>query len=181
MIYVLYGQPGSGKTSLGKLLASHLDTPFIIDGDEFREMFANKNYGREGREENIKNANAVATYLNKKGKDGDWKAVYINDGENSWKSHPINKETHVVMCLVNPYEHLRGELTQNNFWGSAHDDGWIRNQVVEILLESNRELRKEYHVEDFEIGSPDYIMNTDQEVNDSWVQLKGLLKYEPEN
>ena len=43
MIYVLYGQPGSGKTVLGKLLANHLDTPFIIDGDEFREMFANIN------------------------------------------------------------------------------------------------------------------------------------------
>ena len=73
MIYLLYGQPGSGKTSLGKLLASHLDTPFIIDGDEFREMFTNKNYGREGREENIRNANAVATYLDKRGKDGNWK------------------------------------------------------------------------------------------------------------
>ena len=79
MIYVLYGQPGSGKTSLGKLLANHLDTPFIIDGDEFREMFTNKNYGKEGREENIRNANAVATYLNKKAIEGNWKAVYIGD------------------------------------------------------------------------------------------------------
>ena len=69
MIYVLYGQPASGKTSLGKLLAEHLQTPFVIDGDEFREMFTNKNYGRKGREENIKNANAVATYLNKKVKE----------------------------------------------------------------------------------------------------------------
>ena len=49
MIYVLYGQPGSGKTTLGKLLAKRDDTPFIIDGDEFRSMFTNKNYGREGR------------------------------------------------------------------------------------------------------------------------------------
>ena len=84
MIYVLYGQPDSGKTTLGVVLAKHLETPFIIDGDEFREMFANNNYGREGREENIRNANAVATYLNK-------------------------KNAHVVMCLVNPYEHLRKE------------------------------------------------------------------------
>ena len=61
MIYTLYGQPASGKTTLGKLLAGHLNTPFVIDGDEFREMFTNKNYGREGREENIRNANAVAT------------------------------------------------------------------------------------------------------------------------
>ena len=53
MIYVLYGQPASGKTTLGKLLAQELNTPFVIDGDEFREMFTNKNYGREGREAGV--------------------------------------------------------------------------------------------------------------------------------
>ena len=34
MIYVLYGQPASGKTTLGQILAEHLQTPFVIDGDE---------------------------------------------------------------------------------------------------------------------------------------------------
>jgi len=138
MIYVLYGQPASGKTTLGKLLAGHLDTPFIIDGDEFREMFTNKNYGREGREENIRNANAVATYLNK-------------------KSHPRG---HVVVSLVNPYKHLREELRENN-----------KGQVVEVLLESNRELRKEYHVEDFETGNPDYVLETSGETETTWSKL----------
>tara|TARA_Y100000310_G_scaffold315101_1_gene365279 strand:+ start:225 stop:761 length:537 start_codon:yes stop_codon:yes gene_type:complete len=177
MIYLLYGQPASGKTTLGKLLAEHLDTPFIIDGDEFREMFTNTNYGREGREENIRNANAVATYLNKKGKEGDWKAVYINNEDNSWKSHPISKETHVVMSLVNPYEHLRNELRQNNIWKfPPQDDGWVRGEVVEILLQSDRELRKEYHVKDFEEGSPIYTINTDRDVEDSWQELKRELK-----
>ena len=109
MIYVLYGQPASGKTTLGELLASHLDTPFIIDGDEFRELFHNKNYGREGREENITAANAVATYLNK------------------------TQEGDVILSLVNPYKHLRDDLKKNN-----------SGQVLEILLSSNRELRKEY-------------------------------------
>jgi len=142
MIYVLYGQPASGKTSLGIALANCLGTDFIIDGDEFRWMFKNNNYGREGREENIKKANTVATYLNKKGH-------------------------YVIMSLVNPYRHLRGELRENN-----------KDRVVEVLLKSNRELRKEYHVEDFEIGNPEYIMNTDQEIEDSWGQLKGLLKIE---
>ena len=176
MIYVLYGQPASGKTTLGKLLAEHLDTPFIIDGDEFREMFTNKNYGREGREENIKNANAVATYLNKKGKDGNWKAIYINQPD-GWKSHPVNKETHVVMCLVNPYEHLRDELRQNNIRKfSGHDDGWVRGEVVEVFLRSNRELRKEYHGKDFEEGSPSYAMNTDGDVEDNWEELKEVLQ-----
>jgi tRNA uridine 5-carbamoylmethylation protein Kti12 len=164
MIYILYGQPGSGKTTLGKMLAEHLDTPFIIDGDEFREMFTNKNYGKAGREENIKNANAVATYLNKKGKGGEWKAIYV-DVINGWKSHPINQETHVVLSLVNPYDHLRGELKNNN-----------KNQVTEVLLKSNRGLRKEYHVENFEVGNPHYIIDTDKDIGDTWVQLKDLLR-----
>ena len=164
MIYLLYGQPASGKTTLGKLLANRLDTPFVIDGDEFREMFTNKNYGKEGREENIRNANAVATYLNKKGKEGSWKAVYINNDANSWKSHPISDETHVVMCLVNPYEHLRKELKDNN-----------KDQIIEVLLKSEREMRKEYHVKDFEIGDPDCILNTNQNTDESFDQLKALL------
>jgi len=164
MIYLLYGQPGSGKTSIGKLLAEHLDTPFVIDGDEFREMFTNKNYGKAGREENIRNANAVATYLNKKGKDGNWTAVYCRDTPNSIKGHPVNKETHVVMCLVNPYEGLRKELKNNN-----------QDEVSEVYLFSSRELRKEYHVKDFEKGDADYALNTDQETEESWEQLQSLL------
>jgi len=143
MIYVLYGQPGSGKTSLGELISEHLDTPFIIDGDEFRKMFTNTNYGREGREENIKNANAVATYLNK-------------------KSRPNG---HVIMSLVNPYEHLRRRLKENN-----------TDQVMEILLNSTRGLRKEYHVEDFERGTPDFSIDTDPQLDYTWNVLKQLLK-----
>ena len=173
MIYLLYGQPASGKTTLGKLLANHLDTPFVIDGDEFREMFTNKNYGREGREENIRNANAVATYLNKKGKEGTWMSIYCRETENSIKGHPVNKETHVVMCLVNPYKHLRDELSQNNIWDN---DGWVRNEVIDILLESDRELRKEYHVKGFERGSPTYVINTDRDVQDSWKELRKILE-----
>ena len=143
MIYVLYGQPESGKTTLGKLLADHLGTPFIIDGDEFREMFSNKNYSKGGREHNIRGANAVATYLNKK----------------------TSSDGHVIMSLVNPYSRLRDELRGNNL-----------GQVMEILLKSNRDTKKDYHVEGFEVGNPEYIMSTDQEVEDSWEQLKGLIE-----
>jgi cytidylate kinase len=166
MIYVLYGQPASGKTTLGKLLAEHLNTPFIIDGDEFREMFTNKNYGREGREENIRNANAVATYLNKKAAQNEWFAIYCkSDGGNSIQGRPVKEGTDVVMCLVNPYEHLRKDLKNNN-----HD------KVIEVFLNSTRDLRKDYHVDDFEIGNPEYTINTDGGVQETWSQLKGLLQ-----
>ena len=167
MIYILYGQPASGKTTLGGLLAKHLDTPFIIDGDEFREMFTNTNYDQEGREENIKNANAVATYLNKKGGSDDWMCIYVRDKANPDSAHGITVNSHadVILCLVNPYEHLRTELRASN-----------KDQVTEVLLKSSRELRKEHHVENFEIGNPEYVMDTDQEVEDSWKKLKGLLK-----
>lgn len=166
MIYVLYGQPASGKTTLGQMLAEYLQTPFVIDGDEFREMFTNKNYGRIGREENIKNANAVATYLNKKGERDEWTAIYCKgQGGNSIKGRLVRKSTDVVMCLVNPYKHLREELANNN-----------QDKVIEIFLQSSRDLRKEYHVEDFEEGEPDYFLLTDSEVEETWENLKKLLK-----
>jgi len=139
MIYLLYGQPASGKTTLGKLLAKHLETQFVIDGDEFRGMFTNNNYGESGRNENIKNANAVATYLNKKDKN-------------------------VIMCLVNPYQDLREELKNNN-----------QDEVIEIFLQSTRDLRKEYHVKQFELGDPDHIILTDEPVKDTWKKLKIIL------
>jgi len=164
MIYLLYGQPASGKTSLGVLLAEHLNTPFIIDGDEFREMFKNEDYGFGGRKKNIRAANAVATYLNKKGKDGNWKAIYV-DVDNGWKGRPVNKETHIVICLVNPYKQFRDELKEDN-----------EGEVFEVLLKSDRELRKEYHVEDFEEGNPEYTINTDGETEKTWESLKELLE-----
>ena len=165
MIYVLYGQPASGKTTIGKKMAEFLQTPFVIDGDEFRDMFSNKNYGKDGREQNIRNANAVATYLNKKGARGEWAAIYCRDkGGNTIKGLSLEQDTDVIMCLVNPYEKLREELKENN-----------GDEVVGIYLQSDRELRREYHVEDFEIGSPEIMINTDKDIESTWQFLKNIL------
>ena len=153
MIYVLYGQPASGKTTLANCLRDHLikgmvrsaiyspKLPVIIDGDEFREVFDNKDYSRKGRENNIRSANTIATYISK---------VESKD---------------VIIALVNPYEYLRKELKNNN-----------QDKVVEVLLQSSRDLRREYHVEDFEKGEPDYFLLTNSEVKETWNNLKNLLE-----
>ena len=146
MIYVLYGQPGSGKTTLSQMLCTHIqhqptgNEAVIIDGDKFRKIFKQTDYSKKGRENNIRAANTVATYINN-----------VNNVD-------------VILALVNPYERLRAELRANN------------SQVVEILLESDRDLRREYHVEDFEIGEPDHIVNTDSLPDDTWSLLRDLLE-----
>jgi adenylylsulfate kinase-like enzyme len=140
MIYVLYGQPGSGKTSLGRLLVATLMTPFHIDGDEFRSFFTNRDYGFGGRKKNIRAANAVATYLSK------------------------TRTEAVVMTLVNPYNQFRRELEEDN-----------EGHFVDILLTTKRELRKEYHVEDFECGDPRLVLNTDSDINTTWELLRSKI------
>ena len=146
MIYVLYGQPGSGKTTLSKMLCTHIQhqpqgcDPTVIDGDKFREVFKQTDYSKKGRENNIRAANTVATYISN-----------VNNID-------------VILALVNPYERLRAELRANN------------SQVIEILLESDRDLRREYHVEDFEVGSPEHIINTDSPADDTWSLLRDSLQ-----
>ena len=146
MIYVLYGQPGSGKTTLSQLLCTHIqhqssgNEAVVIDGDKFREIFKQTDYSPKGRKNNIRAANTVATYIST-----------VNTVD-------------VILALVNPYKHLRAELKANN------------SQVVEILLESGRDLRREHHVENFEVGDPNHIINTDSLPDDTWNLLKNILK-----
>jgi adenylylsulfate kinase-like enzyme len=90
MIYLFTGQPGSGKTTLGKKLQIWLQTDkknwrksvFHIDGDQLRELFPNTDYSKEGRYKNITKAFDIAKYLDASGND-------------------------VVISLVSPYRELR--------------------------------------------------------------------------
>ena len=92
--------------------------------------------------------------------------IYVRDkaNPNSVKGITVNSETDVIMCLVNPYEQFRNELKEDN-----------EGQVVEIMLKSSRDLRKEYHVDDFEVGNPDHIIDTDKDTEESWDKLQELL------
>jgi adenylylsulfate kinase len=91
MIYWFTGQPGHGKTVLAKMLKEYIEynNPhkklFHIDGDDLREILVNKDYSKQGRENNIRTAQNIALYLDNKGYD-------------------------VVVSLVAPYRELREEF-----------------------------------------------------------------------
>ena len=68
MIIWLTGQPGSGKTKLAKWLqASYPNKGVIVDGDDIREIFDNKDYSEQGRRKNIELAQNIAKFIHKKG------------------------------------------------------------------------------------------------------------------
>lgn len=85
MIYLFTGQPGSGKTTIGKLLKELLSNAIQIDGDELRNIFTNTDYSESGRIKNIEKAHDIAYFLDKKGFD-------------------------VIITMVSPFKYLRNEL-----------------------------------------------------------------------
>ena len=92
MIIVLFGQPASGKTTLAEKVQKELfikenaSYP-IIDGDEIREIFKNKDYSREGRIKNLNRISDIATFLAHKYKVVLVSAVYpYNEARNYLES-----------------------------------------------------------------------------------------------
>lgn len=69
MIYWLTGQPAAGKTTLATWLAASFPSQKvkIIDGDDIREIFDNKDYSEIGRRKNIELAQNIAQFIHKKG------------------------------------------------------------------------------------------------------------------
>ena len=110
MIILLFGQPASGKTTLANEFTeayhkARIDTDIwkdiyssmtsmyksfvVIDGDRWRDITQNKNYTKEGRIDNLKQAFNMALYLEKEG--------YTP-----------------VLSFVTPYEELRQYLRDNS-------------------------------------------------------------------
>lgn len=69
MILYIIGQPASGKTTLAKNLLTHFgkENTIIIDGDDLRDIFQNKDYSEVGRRKNIERAQDIALFMNRKG------------------------------------------------------------------------------------------------------------------
>lgn len=90
-IYILTGQPHSGKTTLANLLKDHLDKSFVIDGDDLRNILNNKDYSENGRRKNIEAAHSIAKYL-----------------------HRQNKDNNIIISMVSPFSDLRDSLKHEN-------------------------------------------------------------------
>lgn len=72
MIVVLFGQPGSGKTTLAKKLKGFTN----LDGDELRNLYTNRDYSREGRIKNLNRASDLALFLHSRGENVALSLVY---------------------------------------------------------------------------------------------------------
>lgn len=94
MITLLFGQPHSGKSTLAKALQTRLfieygqHTP-VIDGDEIRDIFKNKDFSKEGRLRNLQRISDIATFL----------------------SHQY---PNVIISAVYPYQEARDYLSEIN-------------------------------------------------------------------
>lgn len=146
MIVVLFGQPHSGKTTLGKLLKQFLQLEkhnwktdvHHIDGDEMRKLYNNTNYSREGRIANLNRASDIAAYLDSKGLD-------------------------VVMSLVYPYLEARTYLND-----LVSDVKWI------YLTYKGERGRENFHVTDFDYPIGENVITidtTNQSEEDSLVEI----------
>jgi adenylylsulfate kinase-like enzyme len=62
------GQPGAGKTTLAKWMEAHFaGKGVIVDGDDIRAIFDNKDYSEAGRRKNIELAQSIARFYHHKG------------------------------------------------------------------------------------------------------------------
>ena len=122
MIYWFTGQPCAGKTTLAKMLEKHLpESIFMIDGDDMRELFSNKDYSIKGRVENISTAQRIAHYLHNQGKDVIVALVspYIDQREDFKKLLGNNiKEIYVHTSETRQRDHFKSSayiVPQKNF------------------------------------------------------------------
>jgi len=102
MILVLFGQPGSGKTTLARELDNN---HYLLDGDRLREVFKDKNFDREGRIKNLNRASDIAVF-----------------------SHSIHNK--ITISMVYPYKEARDYLNEmcdrlgiDVFWIYLHYSG----------------------------------------------------------
>lgn len=83
----LTGQPGAGKTTIGNKIynymnGQHLKKTVLVDGDDIRSLFENRDYTTEGRKKNIIFVQKMVDFL-------------------------VKNDILPIVCLVSPFRGLR--------------------------------------------------------------------------
>ncbi len=92
-LYWFTGQPGAGKTSLAEILKIklQLQNPLkkivILDGDEIRDLFKNKDYSIDGRKKNVEMVQNCCRFL-------------------------VKNDIITIVCMVSPFSKQRSEIVK---------------------------------------------------------------------
>ena len=93
-LYWFTGQPGAGKTTLAQLLKKRLDLMHngrekvvILDGDEIRDLFNNKDYSIDGRKKNVEMVQNCCRFL-------------------------VKNDITAIVCMVSPFAEQREQIVQ---------------------------------------------------------------------
>jgi adenylylsulfate kinase len=93
-LYWFTGQPGAGKTTLAQLLKKRIDKMsnqiervIILDGDEIRDLFNNKDYSKEGRMKNVEMVQNCCRFL-------------------------VKNDITAIVCMVSPFADQRKKIVQ---------------------------------------------------------------------
>ena len=90
----LTGQPGAGKTTIGNKIHRYIEQQcdkktVVVDGDDIRLLFDNKDYTIEGRQKNILFVQQLVDFL-------------------------VKNDILPIVCLVSPFRNLR-EITKTKY------------------------------------------------------------------
>jgi len=93
-LYWFTGQPGAGKTTLAQLLKKRLDLMnngrekvVILDGDEIRDLFNNKDYSIDGRKKNVEMVQNCCRFL-------------------------VKNNITAIVCMVSPFAEQRKQIVK---------------------------------------------------------------------
>jgi len=93
-LYWFTGQPGAGKTTLAQQLKRKLDgmhdgreKVVVLDGDEIRDLFNNKDYSIDGRMKNVEMVQNCCRFLAK-------------------------NDITVIVCMVSPFAKQRADIVK---------------------------------------------------------------------